>query len=470
MAQCFGQSGCWKKIVSQLKELGVSIDSLEQIFQIIHEIEIKLHAEQTNAESEYNKNLLFFKEILEKTQLSSQQEIATQTFETNKQLIFLNQHIQQNQLSIAQITEEQEQQIFLLCSPLVNQLNDLNNQINYFDNKINELEVIFKQKKTSLYQVKKPAWYKLFAKIKHYFWVNKQITILNKEYQLAAQPHQTQLVALTKARNNLLTEKYKLQTQHEKQLQTLLSPLHEENNLNFLKKQNLTKELEHKIKMLHLNVEKHQKDLTDFEQRKILFIQDKVRETFYKLERLNVIRESPDYKGAIAELEMIDFLKKLPNNHFVFSDVTLHSSGYHQHQGKPLISAQIDHLVICSKGVFVIEVKYWSKKFIQHDNYFSPYEQVERASKLCWILLKDDFETIKTKSIIAYKEAIPQKDSASYVKALKIPYVNQYITGDYFQTVFTDAQLHKLVNYFKNKVNHNGTETESYFKTKGRFY
>lgn len=469
MAQCFGQSGCWKAVVSQLKEIDITIDSLEQVVHFIHAFETKLHEEQLIAEREYHKNLLSFKELLEKTQQNSQQEIITQTLETNKQLAFLEQHIQQNKFSITNIKKEQEQQLHLLFIPFTNQLNDLNNQIDNLDNKINELNIVFRQQTAALYQVKKPAWYNLFAKVKHYFWLKKQITILNKEHQAIVQPYQTQLVDLIEKRNNILTEKYKLQIQHEKQLQILLSPLYEENELNLLKKQKLTKALEHNIKILHLNVERHQKKVIDFEQLKPLFIRDKVRETFHKLERLKIIKESPDYKGAIAELEMINFLKKLPNTYFVFSDVRLHSYAYHYHQGKPLKSAQIDHLVVCPKGIFIIEVKHWSKQFIQHEDYFSPYEQVERASKLCWFLLKDDFEKIKTKAIIAYKEAIPQKDSNSYVKALKIPYVNQYITGNYFQDVFTASQQHELVNYFQKMVN-NGTETESYFKTKGRFY
>jgi len=466
MAHCFGESGCWKEILSQLKEINISATFLEEIPQRIHALERKLHEEQIIAEHQYHEQYLFLNELLEKTQLSSQQEIETQTLKINQQIALHEQNIHQNQSIIYQITKEEEQQLFSLVMPLTVQLNELNYSIDILDNKINYLQIKLNQNITLLSQEKKPAWYNLFAYIKRYFYIKKQSAILTKDYQLSVNPLKLQLIDLTKKRDSILKEKYLLQQQHEHRLESNLAPVHQKINEHSLKKQQAIKALEYIIKTQHLNIEKHQKNLDDFKQHKPLFIKEKTRTTCHQLERLKIIRESSEYKGAIAELEMIEHLKKLPDNYFVFSDVKLDSHGHHYYdkQGQRLKSAQIDHLIICLKGVFIIEVKNWSKKFAESNDAQNPYEQVERARTLCYFLLKDDFKNVKTKAILAYKDAIPQKSSNSYVKALKIPYVNQYVTGIYFQNIFTSSQLHDLVNYFKSKEKHNETKTESYLR------
>jgi hypothetical protein len=464
MAHCFGESGCWKEILSQLKEINISATFLEEIPHLIYTLERKLHEEQIIAEHQYHEQYLFLNELLEKTQLSSQQEIETQTLKTNQQIALYEQNIHQNQSIIYQITKEEEQQLFSLVMPLTVQLNELNCSIDILDNKVNKLNVLLNQNITLLSQEKKPAWYNLFAYIKRYFYIKKQSAILTKDYQLSVNPFKLQLIDLTKKRDSILKEKYLLQQQYEHRLESNLAPVHQKINEHSLKKQQAIKALEYIIKTQHLNIEKHQKDLDAFKQHKPLFIKEKTRTTCHQLERLKIIRESSEYKGAIAELEMIDLLKKLPDNYFVFSDVKLDSYQYHCYQGKPLKSAQIDHLIVCLKGIFIIEVKNWSKKFAENNDAQNPYEQVERASTLCYFLLKDDFKNVKTKAILAYKGSIPPKSSSFRGKLLSMSYVNQYVTGSYFQNIFTSSQLHDLVNYFKSKEKHNETKTESYLR------
>lgn len=456
MAQCFGQSGCWKTIVSQLKELKLSIHSPEQFYQVYQLLEHNLSMEIENIEKSFQSKYLFFKEALKQTRHSAQCSIVEKSFEVSQQLSQLHQNIKNAEMMIEEITQKFDQELSLHLQTLTTQVNRLNIDIKLIENQIDALNTEFKQHITTLALQNKPAWYRIFARIKYYFSLKKQYFKLNKTHQNTLKLYHLQSIDLTDKKNDILKRKQTLETQYTKHLENARAPFRRDIEHNKLKKHKLNAELEH-LQQVHLEAfKKLQREMLILEENKQLTIEEKTKETTHKIAQLKDIRESPTYKGAIAELEMIDFLKKLPNNYFVFNDVLLHSYNHYFHNGKLLKSSQIDHLVVSPAGVFIIEVKFWNKKFIETNDYFSPYEQVERASKLCWLLLKDDFEQVKTRSIIAYKDSIPHNES-SYVKTLKIPYVNQYITDGYFQSIFTDAQLYALVNYFKNKVNHYGT-------------
>lgn len=469
MAQCFGQSGCWKTIVSQLNELKISIYSPEQFYPVYQSLEHSLVMETESIEKDFQNKYLFFKTALEQTRHSAQRSIVEKSFEVSQQLSQIHQNIKNAEVMIEDTAQKFDQELSQHLQTLTIQVNRLSIDIKFIEAQIDALNNEFKQHIAALALQNRPVWYHIFARLKHYFYFKKQYFKLNKMHQNTLKSYRLQCLDLIDKKLDVLKRKQTLETQYAKHLENALAPFRREIEHNKLKKQKLNTELEN-LQQVHLEAfKKLQQEMLILEENKLSTIKEKTKETTHKIARLKDIRESPEYKGAIAELEMIDFLKKLPNNYFVFNDVILQSYNHYYHNGKLLKSSQIDHLVVSPVGIFIIEVKFWNKKFIETNNYFSPYEQVERASKLCWFLLKDDFEQVKTRCIIAYKDSIPHKDS-SFVKVLKLPYVNQYITGDYFQTIFTDAQLHKLVNYFKNKVNHYGTETESHFKTKGRFY
>jgi|WetSurMetagenome_2_1015567.scaffolds.fasta_scaffold06971_4 hypothetical protein len=467
MAQCFGQSGCWKNVLSQLKEMNISVDFPDQFYQMIYKLENELVKEQSSIEQELHKRYMFFKESLEETRLSSQQIIEQKSIEINQSREPIHQAIQKTEGLIAEKTKTQEQNLTLQLAPLIDQLNQIDSEYLLLDNKINEIEYTFKQQLSLLSSIKKPAWYRFIARFKFYLSLKKQQHNLNKECQGFIKSYQMQQLHLAAQKKNLINEKYELQKQHTKQLEILLVLFRQELRFNLLKKQQFDAELEHTISVQNLTLEKLQQELNYLEQNKSLIIQEKTKALSYAIERLKEIKNSPDYKGAIGELEMIDFLKKLPNNHFVFSDVILNSYEYHYFNGQPLKSAQIDHVVVSPKGIFIIEVKNWSTQFTESNNYHHPYQQIERANRLCFFLLKDDFEKPKIRNILAYKNSLPIKEVNPYVKTLQISFVNQYITNNYFQDVFTQHQLSQLIDYFKRKTKSH----EMQIKTKtGSFY
>jgi len=170
-----------------------------------------------------------------------------------------------------------------------------------------------------------------------------------------------------------------------------------------------------------------QKALEETQKNRNSLIEDKCRATEYNVNLLQAIVSSPDLAGAIAELELIESLRTLPDNYYVVSDVKLEINKAIHFDGEWLRSAQIDHVIVAPSGIFVIEVKNWSKKFMQDGDYFDSYQQVKRSSYLCYKLIGEEYN-LKTRSIIAHKGSVPEKPLDSHAKVLKIGEVKGYIS------------------------------------------
>jgi len=169
-----------------------------------------------------------------------------------------------------------------------------------------------------------------------------------------------------------------------------------------------------------------QKALEEVQKNVNSFVENKCRKMKYNVNLLQNVLASPDLAGATAELELIESLRTLPDNYYVISDVRLKVNRFIRLDGQWLGSAQIDHVVVSPSGIFVIEVKNWSKKFVQNDDYFDPYQQVKRARYLCYKCIGERYN-LKTRSIIAYKGFIPKKPPDSQTKVLTIGKVKGYI-------------------------------------------
>ena len=171
-----------------------------------------------------------------------------------------------------------------------------------------------------------------------------------------------------------------------------------------------------------------QKALEETQKNSKSLIENKCQLMEYNVSLLQTILSSPGLAGAIAELELIESLKTLPDNCCVISDVKLEVNKAIHFDGEWLRSAQIDHVVVAPSGIFVIEVKNWSKKFMQDGDYFNPYQQVKRARYLCYKLIGEEYN-LKTRSIIAHKGFVPPKPPNSQTKVLAIGKVKGYISG-----------------------------------------
>jgi len=102
-----------------------------------------------------------------------------------------------------------------------------------------------------------------------------------------------------------------------------------------------------------------------------------------KLDKINFIKQSNEYKGAKGEILVIEKLRNLAEDYFVFNDLSFELDNGINFNGEFLKSAQIDHLVIGPSGIYVIETKNWSEAFVKEvfDNgTYTPYDQIKRSS------------------------------------------------------------------------------------------
>jgi len=147
-----------------------------------------------------------------------------------------------------------------------------------------------------------------------------------------------------------------------------------------------------------------------------------------ELASMKEIGASREFAGAAAEMAVIDELSSLSAGSMIFNDVKMESERYIHFEGKPLMSAQIDTLVLTQNGVFVIEVKNWSREFALSGEGFSPYEQASRASYLVFDRLRKSGIHVKVRAIIATNGSLPEKGDHK-VSVVPIGRLRRYIEG-----------------------------------------
>ena len=168
--------------------------------------------------------------------------------------------------------------------------------------------------------------------------------------------------------------------------------------------------------------------------------------------RVRSLLNSTEFAGAEAELAVIDRLRMLPSSTVVFNDVQLQATRYIHFDGTALMSAQIDHVVLTPAGVFVIETKRWSHRFVESGDFHSPFDQVSRASYLCYDLLRESFGNTRVRSIIACAGRLPEAPRDSYVKVVRPESLNGYISG-FRNAELAPKRFDELRNFFGHRVN-----------------
>ncbi len=121
----------------------------------------------------------------------------------------------------------------------------------------------------------------------------------------------------------------------------------------------------------------------------------------------------------------------------------------------PILSIQIDHLIISPPGVFVIETKNWSINSQRNQNLFSPIMQLHRSNYALFKYLQDLIESGRLLTFdnnwgkqkislnnILLMMAMKPKEEYSHVKILTLNEINRYITS--LQPIFSDKQIEEL--------------------------
>ncbi len=239
---------------------------------------------------------------------------------------------------------------------------------------------------------------------------------LNKSYQETVRSNKKEIIEKLK---NLSIEIERLQ-----ETTTFFEKLRRKYQVSIVKRKikALKKKANEYFENLKIERDMKQNDLEKQHEKIGFDIVGKARKTEHNIKSLQHIQKSPDLFGAIAEIELIENLTSLPKNYYILNDVFLSLLDAMRFDDKWRRTAQIDTMVISPAGIFVIEVKNWSKTFIASNDYHDPYDQVKWAAYLCYKQTK-----IKTRSIIAHTGNIPPKPNGSYTKILRLDEVKNYI-------------------------------------------
>ena len=157
--------------------------------------------------------------------------------------------------------------------------------------------------------------------------------------------------------------------------------------------------------------------------------------------------------GTHGEKDVIDKLAKLDDNYHILCGVEIELPYYVTYnERKNLKSAQMDLVVVCPKGVFMIEVKNWSDEYAQKNNRdLSPYEQTDRAGRVLWITLQKVIKNTRvTNVLLSIKGNIPYNENYRAVFVSSLDRIKQFLEKR--QDSLNQEEVEKIVNKLKRDI------------------
>jgi len=166
--------------------------------------------------------------------------------------------------------------------------------------------------------------------------------------------------------------------------------------------------------------------------------------------------------GAIGENAVVNELQKLSDSHYLINDFSLEFDPpiYNKKEDDRIFSIQIDHLLICPSGVFLLETKNWGKQSLNNLDLRSPVEQILRTSYALFVLLNSESrfnkitlarhhwgsKKIPIRNVIIMTNEKP-KEEFKHVKVLAVNELNGYVK--YFDQIFNEAEVKSVFDYLK---------------------
>jgi len=275
----------------------------------------------------------------------------------------------------------------------------------------------------------------------------KDLSLIRKEFGRKIRPVQDRIDALEKQQDEMNEKGLLYKLFHLFEVIRLSSEI--KKSRHKLKK--ITSEKNDNLKEQSKIFGKKRLDVSQFRDDVIYDLKKEIYDTERRVATIEETLKSNDYYGAVAELRMIDFLKKLPDSYYVVNDICIKLAKSIRFNDEWISSVQIDHLVVSPFGIFIIEVKNWSKKFASEGNFHDPYNQVERYNRACYILLKDYFP-VKLKNIIACSGYLPSKMDKKYTVVRSIENVTGYILW-FKEQIYEQKTVEQIVKFFEGKIN-----------------
>jgi len=231
--------------------------------------------------------------------------------------------------------------------------------------------------------------------------------------------------------------------------------------------------------MLEKNFHKIIKQQTNKAEKKLNETNKKIYEYSVNREKIISERSSPKFRelaytkevveglyplitGAIGENLVEKELKKLSDKHILINDFSIEfeSPIYYKKENDKIFSIQIDHLLISTAGIFIIETKNWSKKSIESFDLRSPVKQIRRTSHALFVILNSNpkqrginfkrhhwgDKQLPIRNIVVMINGKP-KEKFKYVQVITLNELNRYIT--YFEQIFDDSEVKSISKHLK---------------------
>jgi len=157
--------------------------------------------------------------------------------------------------------------------------------------------------------------------------------------------------------------------------------------------------------------------------------------------------------GTKGENKVIDELSKLDDSYHIMCGIDIELPNWVTYNGKKnLKSAQMDIVVVCPKGVFMIEVKNWTDEYAQNNKQdFSPYEQAGRAGLVLWITLKKVIKDIRvTNVLLSIRGNLKYNEKYRPVYVSSIDSINQFLEKR--QDTLNEKEVERIVNELERYV------------------
>lgn len=162
--------------------------------------------------------------------------------------------------------------------------------------------------------------------------------------------------------------------------------------------------------------------------------------------------DDPFHAGADGENKVLERLSRLGDQYHVLCGVRISLPYFISYDGKKnLKSAQVDFVVVSRKGVYAIEVKNWSDRYVIGGDYFSPHEQAARASRLLWHVLKSwRREPRVTGVVLSIKGNIRYDPKYAMVFVANVGNINNLLEGR--RDTLSEKDVDRIVGKLKGSV------------------
>ena len=166
--------------------------------------------------------------------------------------------------------------------------------------------------------------------------------------------------------------------------------------------------------------------------------------------------------GAVGENAVVNELQNLSDKYYLINDFSLNFNPpiFNKRENDKIYSIQIDHLLVCQSGIFVLETKNWSSKSIENLDLRSPVDQIKRTSYALFVFLNSDKnqslvrnhwgrKKIPIKNIIVMTNKAPKSDF-QHVKVLPLDKLNGYV--QYFDEIFDESEVEHIFNFLHDEA------------------